>query len=72
MEPSPADKSPKRWLLAAAGVFLFLILVLNSESVEVNFVLATAEMPLFVALAIAAALGALVGWAAPRLRGPRK
>jgi uncharacterized integral membrane protein len=72
VEPSQPDKSnTKRWLLIGAGVFLLLIMGLNSKVVEVNFILATVEMPLFFALAFAAALGALVGWAAPRLRRSR-
>ncbi len=72
MEPSPADKNRKRWLLIGAGLILLLILALNSQSVEVNFILGSAEMPLFFALVVAAALGALVGWATPRIRGSRR
>jgi uncharacterized integral membrane protein len=69
MEQSQPEKGrTRRWLLIGGGVLLFLILVLNSQSVEVNFIFATAKMPLFFALAVAAALGALVGWATPRLR----
>jgi uncharacterized integral membrane protein len=72
MEQSQPEKGrTRRWLLIGGGVLLFLILVLNSQSVEVNFIFATAKMPLFFALAVAAALGALVGWAAPRLRRHR-
>jgi uncharacterized integral membrane protein len=72
VEPSQPEKGgTRRWLLIGGGVLLFLILVLNSQSVEVNFIFATAQMPLFFALAVAAALGALVGWAAPRLRRHR-
>ena len=72
MEQSQPEKSKtKRWLLIAAGAFLLLILILNSQMVEVHLIIATAEMPLFFALALAAALGALVGWAAPRLRRSR-
>jgi uncharacterized integral membrane protein len=71
VERSQPDKNPKRWLLIGAAVFLLLLLALNSQSVEVNFILGSAEMPLFFALAIAAALGARVGWAAPRIRGGR-
>ena len=69
MEQSQPDKRPKRALLIGAVLVLLLLLALNSQSVEVNFILGSAEMPLFFALAIAAALGALVGWATPRIRG---
>jgi uncharacterized integral membrane protein len=69
VEQSQPEKSrTRRWLLIGGGILLFLILVLNSQSVEVNLIFATAKMPLFFALAVAAALGALVGWATPRLR----
>jgi uncharacterized integral membrane protein len=71
MEQSQPDKSPKRPLLIGAGLVLLLILALNSQSVEVNFIFGSAEMPLFFALVAAAALGALVGGAMPRIRGSR-
>jgi uncharacterized integral membrane protein len=67
-QSQPDKRNTRRWLLIGGGALLFLVLVLNSQSVEVNFIFATAQMPLFFALALAAALGALVGWAAPRLR----
>jgi uncharacterized integral membrane protein len=70
-QSQPDKRKAKRWLLIAAGVILLLMLLLNSEKVELHFILGSAEMPLFLALAIAAALGALVGWAAPRLRRHR-
>ena len=59
------------WLLIVAGVLLVLFFVLNLQSVEVNLILAKVTMPLIFALAIAAVLGALVGWALPRLRSSR-
>jgi uncharacterized integral membrane protein len=70
-QSQPDRKSTRRWLLIGAGAILLLLLALNSETVELHFILGSAEMPLFLALAIAAALGALVGWAAPRLRRSR-
>jgi uncharacterized integral membrane protein len=45
--------------------------VLNFQTVEVSLIVAKVEMPLIFALAIAALLGALVGWALPRLRSSR-
>jgi uncharacterized integral membrane protein len=72
MEPSRPESNRKGWLLAAAGLVLLLLLALNSQSVEVNFILGSAEMPLFVALVAAAALGALVGWATPHIRSGRR
>ncbi|HEV7769931.1 MAG TPA: lipopolysaccharide assembly protein LapA domain-containing protein [Solirubrobacterales bacterium] len=58
----------KRRALAAGAVVLLIFMALNSQKVEVNFIFGSAQMPLIFALLIAAALGALVGWAAPRLR----
>lgn len=61
----------RQWLLVAAGILLVLFFVLNFQSVEVDLIVATVNMPLILALGIAALLGALVGWALPRLRGSR-
>jgi uncharacterized integral membrane protein len=61
----------KRRGLIAVDVVLLIFMALNSQKVEVNFIFGSAQMPLIFALLIAAALGALVGWAAPRLRGSR-
>lgn len=58
----------KRRALAVGAVVLLIFMALNSQKVEVNFIFGSAQMPLIFALLIAAALGALVGWAAPRLR----
>lgn len=61
----------KRRALVVVGAVLVLFMALNSQKVEVNFIFGSAQMPLIIALMIAAALGALVGWAAPRLRSSR-
>jgi uncharacterized integral membrane protein len=69
-----AQKSEPNWkrrALAAGAVVLAIFMALNSQKVEVNFIFGSAQMPLIFALLIAAGLGALVGWAAPRLRGSR-
>lgn len=60
-----------RWLLIGGGLLLVLFMALNSQKVKVHFIVTTVEMPLIFALLIAAILGALVGWAAPRLRRSR-
>ncbi len=76
-----ADRAPRQdqgrglkgWLLILGVVLLILFLVLNFQTVEVNLIFAKVDMPLVVALAIAALLGALVAWAIPRLRrDPRR
>ena len=61
----------KRRAMIAVAVLLLIFMALNSQKVEVNFIFGSAQMPLIIALMIAAALGALVGWAAPRLRSGR-
>jgi uncharacterized integral membrane protein len=61
----------RQWLFVAAGILLVLFFVLNFQSVEVSLIVATVDMPLIVALGIAALLGALVGWALPLLHASR-
>jgi uncharacterized integral membrane protein len=70
----PTDKreiNPRRWGLAAAVAILLLFMALNSQQVKVDLIVGSAQMPLIFALLISAVLGALVGWAAPRLRAHR-
>ena len=62
----------RQWLLVVAGILLVLFFVLNFQTVQVSLIVAKVDMPLIVALAIAAVLGALVGWAVPRLRSSRE
>lgn len=72
--PVPGNREGMSWkrkLLLAGVAVLVLFMALNFQKVEVNFIFGSAQMPLIIALMIAAALGALVGWAAPRLRGSR-
>lgn len=58
----------KRWAFAILGVILIVFILLNSQEVEINFIVGTATAPLIFALAIAALLGFAVGWLAPRVR----
>jgi uncharacterized integral membrane protein len=62
----------RRWGLAIAAAVLLLFIALNSQEVEVNLIVGTATMPLIFALLLAAALGAVVGWAGARLRRQRR
>jgi uncharacterized integral membrane protein len=68
--PAPAKDGPgvKQWLRIACGVLLVLFFVLNFQKVKVHLLVATVDMPLVIALLIAAALGLALGWAVPRLR----
>lgn len=60
--------SAKRWVLAICAVLLVLFFVLNFQQVKVHLLVATVDMPLIIALVIAAFLGLALGWAVPRLR----
>lgn len=61
-----------RWLLIGGLLFLLLLMALNFQKVTVHLILTTIQMPLIVALLIAAVLGAAVGWAVPRFRRTRQ
>jgi uncharacterized integral membrane protein len=68
--PAPAKDGPgvKQWLLIVCGVLLVLFFVLNFQKVKVHLLVVTVQMPLVIALLIAAVLGLALGWAVPRLR----
>lgn len=50
------------------AVLLVVWVAANRDSVAISFVVGTAELPLWVALSIAAVLGALVGFLSARRR----
>lgn len=58
----------KRWAAAIAALVLIIFVAQNSQKVRVDFLFTQTETPLVFALLIAGALGALIGWAAPRVR----
>jgi uncharacterized integral membrane protein len=58
----------KFWLLVAAGVLFAIFVIQNSQDVKVEFLFTTTDTPLFLALLVAGGLGAVIGWAAPRVR----
>jgi uncharacterized integral membrane protein len=71
----PIEGSPRKegrgwkfWLLVAAGVLLAIFVIQNSQDVQVEFLFTTTDTPLFLALLLAGGLGAVIGWAAPRVR----
>lgn len=78
-EPRNWEGMPKKegrgwrfYVLTVAGVLLLILIFQNAQKVEVDFLFVTTETPLIVALVIAGALGALIGWAAPHVRRSRK
>ena len=58
---------PKRWIALIAALILLIFVLQNSREEEVDFLFATVTTPLFFALLVAAILGALVGYLAPRV-----
>jgi uncharacterized integral membrane protein len=61
----------RQWLIGILVLALLILIVQNSQRVEVHFFFADTHTPLIFALLIAAVLGALVGWLLPRFRGSR-
>jgi len=55
-------------LAAVLAIILILFIVLNDQKVEVDLIVATAQLRLAWALLIAAAAGFLIGYILPRLR----
>jgi uncharacterized integral membrane protein len=66
--PRKEGRGWRFWLLVAAGVLLAIFVIQNSQDVEVEFLFTTTDTPLFLALLLAGGLGAVIGWAAPRIR----
>jgi uncharacterized integral membrane protein len=58
-----------RFYLGVGAVVLLAIFVIqNSQDVRIEFLFTTTDTPLFLGLLIAGLLGAVIGWAAPRIR----
>lgn len=65
-----AERKPINWRAWIIGVLVALVLIValqNSQEVSVEVLFASFNAPLIVVLLIFAALGALIGWAAPVL-----
>ena len=62
--------SPLRGVLTliVAGILMAILILQNLQEVEVKFLMVNTTIPLIFALLIVGALGALVGWATPRVR----
>ena len=66
--PKKEDRGWKTYALVAAAVLLAILILQNLQEVEVRFLFVNTTIPLIFALLIVGALGALIGWAAPRVR----
>ena len=60
------------YLIVVAAILLLIFVIQNSQKVPVDFLFASTNTPLFFALLLAGALGALIGWAWPHVRRDRK
>jgi uncharacterized integral membrane protein len=58
----------KAYALGFAGILLAILILQNLQEVEVKFLFINTTIPLIFALLIVGALGALIGWATPRVR----
>jgi uncharacterized integral membrane protein len=66
----PQEKKPTNWRAWAIGGLVALVVIValqNSQQVSVEVLFASFNAPLIVMLLVFAALGALIGWAAPVL-----
>ena len=66
--PKKEGRGWKPYALGAAAVLLAILILQNSQEVEMKFLFINTTIPLIFALLIAGGLGALIGWAAPRVR----
>jgi uncharacterized integral membrane protein len=66
--PRKEGRGWRFYVVIAALVLLLIFVIQNSQSVPVEFLFTTIDTPLFFALIVAGALGAVIGWAAPRVR----
>jgi uncharacterized integral membrane protein len=57
----------RKWLLGILVALVVIVALQNSQQVSVEVLFASFEAPMIVMLLIFAALGALIGWAAPVL-----
>lgn len=68
LAPRKEGRSWKFYAVAAAAILLAILILQNLQEVEVRFLFINTTIPLIFALLIVGALGAVVGWAAPRVR----
>jgi uncharacterized integral membrane protein len=66
----PQQKKPinwRAWIIVVLVALVLIVALQNSQQVSVEVLFASFEAPLIVMLLVFAALGALIGWAAPVL-----
>jgi len=70
-----SQSKQRNWKAWAFGLALLLVIILiaqNAQKVEVDFLFIHTTTPLIFALVIAALLGAVIGYAGPRVRQRRR
>jgi len=70
--PKQEGRGWRFYVICVASLLLAILIVQNAQKVTVDFLFVETETPLIVALVIAGALGALIGWALPHVRRSRK
>jgi uncharacterized integral membrane protein len=70
--PKKEGRGWRVYALSIAGVLLLILVAQNFQQVEFDFLFIHTETPLIVAMVIAGALGAIIGWALPHLRRGRR
>ena len=70
-KPRP-DRSWRFYAAIAVGIVALVFIFQNSQEVQVDFIFATTETPLFFVLLITFALGVVAGWLWPHVRRGRK
>jgi uncharacterized integral membrane protein len=66
--PKKEGRGFKSYVLIVAAILLAILILQNLQEVEVKFLFVNTTIPLIFALLIVGALGALLGWATPRVR----
>lgn len=66
--PRREGRGLRFYLVVAAAILLAIIVLQNLQEVEVRLLFVNTTAPLIFALLIVGALGAVIGWAAPRVR----
>jgi uncharacterized integral membrane protein len=70
--PRKEGRGLRFWILLVAAALLLVIVLQNGQEVEVKLLFIETTAPLIIALLIAGALGALIGWAWPHVRRGRR
>lgn len=70
--PRKEGASWRRWAFGFAAAIFLIFVIQNSATVEVEFLFTSVDTPLVFALVFAGILGAIIGWAAPKIRRDSK